>query len=79
MKYYPYLCFVNQLNINKMKKQFIILSIVGLVGQVSSLLGILTANNNDQLLLSLYLFLTFGIVGAFGMVMGEKLPKKLPN
>jgi len=25
------------------------------------------------------LFLTFGIVGAFGMVMGEKLPKKLPN
>jgi hypothetical protein len=62
-----------------MKKQFIILSIVGLVGQVSSLLGILTANNNDQLLLSLYLFLVFGIVGAVGIVLGERLPKKLPN
>jgi len=79
LKNYPYLCFVNQLNINKMKKQFIILSIVGLVGQIASLFGIFTAKNNDQLLLSLYLFLVFGIVGVFGMVMGEKLPKKLPN
>jgi hypothetical protein len=62
-----------------MKKKFIILSIVGLVGQVSSLLGMLTANNNDQLLLSLYCFSLFGIVGAVGIVLGERLPKKLPN
>lgn len=79
LKNYPYICIVNQLNINKMKKQFFILSIVGLIGQLSSLLGILTANNNDQILLSLYCFSLFGIVGVIGVIMGDKLPKKLPN
>ena len=62
-----------------MKKQFFILSIVGLIGQIASLFGIFRATNNDQILLSLYLFLMFGIFGVVGMIVSEKLPKKLPN
>jgi len=29
--------------------------------------------------LSLYCFTLFGIVGVIGVIMGDKLPKKLPN
>ncbi len=76
MKTIPYLCFVNQLNINTMKKELLIFAIIGIFGQLTSLYGLFISTNNDQVILSIYMFLTFSVVGVSTILFNDYLQKK---
>ena len=51
-----------------MKKQFLILAMIGLIGQVIGFIGIFISESNDNLMISLWTFLLFGCVGAIALI-----------
>ena len=59
-----------------MKKELLVLAIVGIIGQATMLYALLfVAHNNDQIILSTYLFILFGIIGTASIVINDKIEK----
>ena len=58
----------NQLKQNKMRILNFIVAIIGLVGQVLSFVGIFVADSNNELMLTLWVFLGFGCVTAIALL-----------
>ena len=73
MKYYPYLCFTNQLKQNKMKRFYFISTIVTMVLMTISLVGIMFANNTLDYV---YMFNIVGILCIVSLFKYEKLARK---
>lgn len=56
-----------------MKKLNLIIAIVGLVGQLIGFVGIIVADSNDQLMLSLWTFLGFACIAAIAFITDKKI------
>ena len=56
-----------------MAKEFIFLCIVGIIGMVTSLIGILISETNDTLLLSMWSFIAFSIIACSVLLVDKKL------
>ena len=59
-----------------MKKELLIFAIIGIFGQLTSLYGLFISTNNDQVILSIYMFLTFSVVGVSTILFNDYLQKK---
>jgi len=60
-----------------MKKQFLILAILGMIGQFVGLVGFCSANNNDQSLNYMYLFVVSGVIGVGALHLENYYTKKI--
>jgi Na+/citrate or Na+/malate symporter len=60
-----------------MKKQFLILIILGMIGQFVGLVGFCSANNNDQSLNYMYLFVVSGVIGVGALHLENYYTKKI--
>jgi len=63
-----------------MKKSFIILSLIGMIGMISSFVGIFNSTTNDSLELSLWLFIGFsGLACSVLLVEKRNTEKEMKN
>ena len=56
-----------------MRKEYFFLCIVGIIGMVTSLIGILISAKNDTLLLSMWSFIAFSIIACSVLLVDKKL------
>jgi hypothetical protein len=59
-----------------MKKSFIILAIIGIVGMTISLIGVFNSITNDGMITSLYSFMGFSLVACGVLVIDKKQEEK---
>lgn len=59
-----------------MKKSFIILAIIGIVGMTISLIGVFYSITNDGMITSLYSFMGFSLVACGVLVIDKKQEEK---
>jgi len=60
-----------------MKKKFLILALIGLIGQVIGFIGIFISESNNSLMLSLWTFLVFGCIGAIALILDDRYKNNL--
>ena len=58
-----------------MKKQFLILALIGLIGQLTGFVGIFVSETGDDLMLSLWTFLIFGSISGIAIILDNKKEK----
>lgn len=58
-----------------MKKQFLILALIGLIGQLTGFVGIFVSETSDDLMLSLWTFLIFGSISGIAIILDNKKEK----
>ena len=58
-----------------MKKQFLILALIGLIGQLTGFVGIFVSETSDDLMLSLWTFLIFGSISGIAIILDNKEEK----
>ena len=58
-----------------MKKQFLILALIGLIGQLTGFVGIFVSETSDDLMLSLWTFLIFGSISGIAILLDNKKEK----
>lgn len=59
-----------------MRKKFIILAIIGILGQIVSLYAFFVSKNNDQVILTHIMFIAFSLVGVGSLFINDYLQKK---
>ena len=62
-----------------MKKSFIILAVVSIIGMIVSLIGICNSITNDGMLLSLYSFMGFSLVACGVLLIDKRIQEKELN
>ena len=60
-----------------MKKQFLILALIGLIGQLTGFVGIFVSETSDDLMLSLWTFLIFGSISGIAILLDNKKRKNI--
>ena len=55
-----------------MRKKFLILAMIGLIGQLIGFIGIFISESNNSLMLCLWTFLLFGCIGAIALILDNK-------
>ena len=60
-----------------MKKQFLILALIGLIGQLTGFVGIFVSETSDDLMLSLWTFLIFGSISGIAIILDNKKEKNI--
>jgi hypothetical protein len=60
-----------------MKKNFLILAMIGLIGQIVGFIGIFISETNDSLMLSLWTFLVFGCIGGIALILDDRYKNNL--
>lgn len=60
-----------------MKKQFLILALIGLIGQLTGFVGIFVSETGDDLMLSLWTFLIFGSISGIAIILDNKKEKNI--
>ena len=58
-----------------MKKQFLILAIIGLIGQITGFVGIFVSETGDNLMISLWTFLIFSSICGSAIIFDNKKEK----
>ncbi len=59
-----------------MKKSFIILAVVGIIGMIVSLIGVFNSITNDGMIFSLWSFMGFSLVACGVLVIDKKQEEK---
>lgn len=59
-----------------MRKDILTLAIIGIIGMVTSLIGVFISVTNDALLLSLWSFIGFSLLACSVLVIDKKITEK---
>ena len=59
-----------------MRKDILTLAIIGIIGMVTSLIGVFISVTNDSLLLSLWSFIGFSLLACSVLVIDKKITEK---
>jgi hypothetical protein len=60
-----------------MKKNFLRLAMIGVIGQIVGFIGIFISESNNSLMLSLWTFLVFGCIGAIALILDDRYKNNL--
>lgn len=60
-----------------MRKKFLILGLIGLIGQLTGFVGIFVSETSDDLMLSLWTFLIFGSFSGIAIILDNKKEKNI--